>query len=178
METPLNSGTFQRQIGGILIVAIIMTFFEILFFYTQVAPRIGTQIKNALNNITKKISKNYPTTKVPASFVNSLVDEEDKLVQKINRSILFDASVISVPLLITLILLEVNVRNNDDMSIILNGSTWFMVGVSVVFFALFQIYFFCNISFNYKYPYNSELQNTMLSSLITTIDKKLAEPSV
>ena len=172
MSNQLTSTTFQKQIGGIIIVAIIMTFFEILFFYTQVAPKIGNEIKRALHNVTKEISKRYPTTQIPKSFVQSLVDEESKLVEKVNRSIIFDASVIVVPLLITLILLEINLHS-EDASIILEGSTWFMVGLSVTFFALFQIYFFCNISFNYKYPSEAELQTTMLTSLINTIDDKL-----
>lgn len=172
MSNNLTSTTFQKQIGGILIVAIIMTFFEILFFYTQVAPTIGNKIKNSLHAVTKEISKRYPTTQIPKSFVDSLVDEESKLIKKVNRSIIIDASVIAVPLLIALILLEINVHS-ENTSIILERSTWFMVGLSVTFFALFQIYFFCNISFNYIYPTEAELQTTMLTSLINTIDERL-----
>ena len=172
-EEPLTVSTFQKQLIGIPLVALIMTCFEVFFFYKIVAPKIGQQIRNALRHLSKQLADNYPTTSVPPTFINSLVDEESTLVQKINKSIIIDSLVISVPLLFVLGGLYVNLKSNNES--FMDKSSLFMIGLSATFFMLFQIYFFCNISFNYQYPSQAEIQDTMLKSLINAVDEKLAK---
>jgi predicted PurR-regulated permease PerM len=169
----MNLGLLYRsEIASIIIAALILTIFEIIFFFWLVAPTTSGQIKSALNYLSDEIKKAAPgITQMPPQIINSVVDEENELKTKYNRSLIADASWVGGLLIIAFLIL-----GWWQSPIPLTGwNTLIFAGGSAVLFIGFQIYFYFLVAKQYNYPTSPELELAAIKGLNKAVKTKITQ---
>jgi|SaaInlStandDraft_4_1057021.scaffolds.fasta_scaffold03755_2 hypothetical protein len=181
----------KRGIFTILLTALILTIFEIVFFYKIVAPGVQQQMDSNLNNISKIISNkvndatgddaslsNITATAASRLVINdkansvlkSLRDREVKLINDVNMYTKITGGVIIGLLVFILIALRSSVKKEAMKTA---GSIDLKVPTQTALFSVFilisfQILFYF-FSLGFKFPGTTgseELMNIILESII------------
>lgn len=177
----LQDLTNSKKAGlDILIAALVLTIFEIVFFRVSVVPTIRNSLILNINKLSAKLG-NFSDSifRIPGNMVKAITDEEALLMKKYNQSVMYDGCWI-MGLLVIAILMVYNITPLDTKDL-----SWFSCDFSVklsefaifpsmttIFFIAFQIYFFYYISKNYNYPSESELQLIAMQSMVSKINNE------
>jgi len=181
----MNLGQFYRsEFASIIIAALILTIFEIIFFFWLVAPTTSGQIRSALNTLSGEIKNAAPDiTQMPPQIINAVVDEEKELKTKYNQSLIADASWVGGVLIIAFLILgwwqspELLTGISKLFSKGTPGQTRaistliFTVGSAFLFIG-FQIYFYFLVARQYNYPTPPELELAAIKGLNKAIRKE------
>lgn len=170
----------KKSLLDILIAAMVLTIFEIVFFRTSVVPTIRKSLIHNINKLSDKLAKISDSVfRLPGNVIQAITDEESILMKKYNRSVMYDGSWI-LGLLVIFILMVYNstpldTKNLDwfscDFSVKLSEFAIFPA-LTTVFFILFQVYFFYQISKKYNYPSEDELQLIAMQSMVDKIKEE------
>jgi len=169
--------------GGLSIVltAVILTAFELVFFYIIVAPGVITQMENGIQKGSKKIAKDATKNKELASIINATVfndntaaalttisEREDQLIEKINFYTQGTGLIILLflSLIISYFIVKIN-RSSKVGSKGFNVALW-TSAVTVTSLIAFQAYFY---KFGLKYNYPGSFGNEeFLATVYNAID--------
>jgi len=163
---------FQQELFGILLTALLLTLFEIGFFVYMVAPTIQYLTKNLVRNLGRSLkSKNTNQVKIPESIIDSIQEEEARLLEKINKGIIRDSLWIGGGIL-TLMFFIIYSLKTENSRLFTIQSAIFVIG-SFTLFALFQYYFFIEVGMNYGYPETPESTFYVRQSLLQQINNQL-----
>ena len=186
-----KKSNFYSGILSIILICLILTIFEIIFFYVVAKPEISNSINKVINNLDKilkndlileneefncsilKKNKNYYVIK---NNLSNLFYEYELNMKKNNKNIIINIVFIIVIILFWLFYIVeilfykssikgVGIKKNIDWSFI--PST----GITILLILLFQIHFYFNISKKYKYVSGTELLQLIKKKINQNYDK-------
>jgi len=178
-----KKSNFYSGLLSVLLVCLILTIFEVVFFYVIAKPQIVNSLDLLNNNIANLIKNNFNRTN---NHRCKMISDEEKELLKSNLLKLFynyelsmkknnKNIVINIVFIFTLIIFcilfvilvlvdksyikNIEVKTNIDWGFI--PSTL----LTVLFIILFQIHFYFNVSLNFEYVSSEEIMG-LISDLI------------
>lgn len=152
---------FRSQVAGVFLAALVLTIFEIVFFFWIIGPTTANKVKDGLGYLTSQLSEDSQALQIPTPVIDDIAREEKDLINKYNQSLIGDASWIGGLLIISILVLAL--FQSPDM-LLNKSSAIFSIGSSVLFIA-FQVYFFFLVALKYNYPTPPELELASLKGL-------------
>ena len=178
-----------KNLFDVLLAALILTIFEIVFFGAIISSKITSTVKNLVRNFATKFGQNAQGVfKLPESTVRAIAEEEAILVNDYNESVMYDGWWIAGIIVILLlgiggylmqpIVIDVN---PDGTSITTEGELNLATGINTlafalgttILFALFQVYFLYYVSLQYNYPTQDESRLIATDAMIQTLEEDL-----
>lgn len=172
---------FQQELFGILVTVLLLTAFELWFFAYVAAPTIERTTRGLVNNLGKIIRKNNEKIfQIPPNIMNSVQEEEARLIEKVNKGILRDGMWIGATVFIMLIYLVYTLKKKDGtdkniFKVLFTQESLIFIFGSFLLFALFQTYFFFYVSQEYWYLESSESEFAAKKSLLNSIENNLSK---
>lgn len=178
-----------RGIFSILLIATILTLFEIIFFFVKIAPDVGSSANNAVGGLSNTTVDGLEAIMVMnfgskfnhtdamiakdnhgARIINTLANREKLIIGKINGYTKTTGVVIMVLLCVLLAYIYMALKNKTKLSgegVQLGTASWTAL-MTVGILISFQIFFYF-FSQQYSYP-GSEGDNELLSTVLKAID--------
>lgn len=167
-----------KNLFDVLLAALILTIFEIVFFGAVISKTISRTVKNLVTNFAQKLGQNAQGVfKLPETTIKAIAEEEAILVNDYNESVMYDGWWIAGILVILLLGTgwKLNRRGELNWSSLLNTLT-FSIGTATLFM-IFQWYFFYYVSLQYNYPTQDESRLIATDAMIQTLEADLQEES-
>lgn len=177
-----------KLLFDVLVAALILTAFEIIFFKFSISLTISNRITRLITLFAKTLQENVNGIfKLPTNLIKAISDEEAILVTKFNESVMYDGTWIAGLLVISLLGISCILIYNDSFKPEdereLNGhgimvTIAFSIGTTTLF-AIFQWFFAYRIAACvnqnecYQYPSNDEAQYIATNAMITSLRKNL-----
>lgn len=159
------------NIFGIVLAALLLTIFEIFFFNFQVAPTISRSIQGIIKNFGRKLNEEIPLNEIPESLLESIEKEEAITVDKYNEAVMYNTGYVIGGLGAILVIIAYLFKGSNEK--LMTKSAWFFVIGSFILFALFQVYFFYEVSLKYNYPTTQEAEYIVNQSMLNTVNANL-----
>lgn len=178
-----------KNLFDVLLAALILTIFEIVFFGAVISKTISRTVRNLVKNFAKKLGQNAQGVfKLPETTIKAIAEEEAILVNDYNESIMYDGWWIAG--IIVILLLGIggiisrpkNIYVNGELTEIPPELNWislintltFSIGTATLFM-IFQWYFFYYVSLQYNYPTQDESRLIATDAMIQTLEADLQE---
>lgn len=163
-----------KNLFDVLLAALILTIFEIVFFGAVISSKITSTVKNLVNNFATKLGQNAQGVfKLPESTVRAIAEEEAILVNDYNESVMYDGWWIAGLLVMLLLGIGGYLYNIGELNVSTGINTLAFALGTTILFALFQVYFLYYVSLQYNYPTQDESRLIATDAMIQTLENDL-----
>jgi len=178
--------TIVKTLFSVLLAALLLTIFEIVFFGMNISGTITTTVSNLVNKFADSLGKNVNGIfRLPESTINAIADEEAILVKKYNESVMYDGWWIAGLLFMGLLGVGGYLHEHRPKDLEDSFKDWYPIDYetilftcgTVFLFAMFQLYFLKFVSMGgYLYPTTTEAQLIATNAMIDTLERNLNTP--
>lgn len=163
-----------KNLFDVLLAALILTIFEIIFFGAVVSRTITRTVKNLVRNFAKKLGEGVEGVfKLPESTIQAIAEEEAILLNDYNESVMYDGWWIAGILVMLLLGIGGYLYHIEELNLATGINTLAFALGTTILFGLFQTYFFFYVSMQYNYPTQDESRLIATDAMITSLEKDL-----
>lgn len=167
----INTKDVVKSLLNVLTAALILTIFEIVFFGTTIAPTITSQVSKLVKSFAEQLGQNIDgIVRLPSNTVKAIKEEEQIIVSEYNESVMYDGWWLAG--ILSILILSCNWYLGLGFFEFLAEVAPFAFGTAVLF-ALFQVYFYYEVSKKYNYPSQDESRLIATDAMISSLENDL-----